>query len=49
MITIHFKQGYSGWPAEATFVVANWKKQLDKEQLQYRINNPHKIEEKLEV
>ncbi|KAA0130707.1 dicarboxylate/amino acid:cation symporter [Chryseobacterium sp. SN22] len=33
----------------ATVVVANWEKQLDKEQLQYCLNNPHKIEEKLEV
>ncbi|MCI3936701.1 dicarboxylate/amino acid:cation symporter [Chryseobacterium aahli] len=33
----------------ATVVVANWEKQLDKEQLQYCLNNPNKIEEKLEV
>ena len=33
----------------ATVVVANWEKQLDREQLQYCLNNPHKIEEKLEV
>lgn len=33
----------------ATVVVANWEKQLDKEQLQYSLNNPNKIEEKLEV
>ncbi|WP_317126303.1 dicarboxylate/amino acid:cation symporter [Chryseobacterium sp. 3008163] len=33
----------------ATVVVANWEKQLDKKQLQYCLNNPNKIEEKLEV
>jgi aerobic C4-dicarboxylate transport protein len=33
----------------ATIVVANWEKQLDKDQLQYSLNNPHKIEERLEV
>ncbi|UFH32089.1 dicarboxylate/amino acid:cation symporter [Chryseobacterium sp. C-71] len=33
----------------ATVVVANWEKQLDKDQLQYCLNNPNKIEEKLEV
>lgn len=32
----------------ATVVVANWEKQLDKEQLQYCLNNPHKIEKELE-
>lgn len=33
----------------ATVVVANWEKQLDKEQLQYCLTNPSKIEDKLEV
>ena len=33
----------------ATVVVANWEKQLDKEQLQYCLENPNKIEDKLEV
>jgi len=33
----------------ATVVVANWEKQLDKNQLQYSLDNPNKIEEKLEV
>jgi len=33
----------------ATVVVANWEKQLDKEQLQYCLDNPNKIEEKMEV
>lgn len=33
----------------ATVVVANWEKQLDKDQLQYCLNNPNRIEEKLEV
>jgi len=33
----------------ATVVVANWEKQLDKEQLQYCLANPSKIEEKLEL
>lgn len=32
----------------ATIVVANWEKQLDKEQLQYCLDNPHKIEKELE-
>ncbi|MGL6126803.1 dicarboxylate/amino acid:cation symporter [Chryseobacterium artocarpi] len=32
----------------ATVVVANWEKQLDKEQLQYCLDNPHKIEKELE-
>lgn len=33
----------------ATVVVANWEKQLDKEQLQYCLNHPHEVEKKLEV
>lgn len=33
----------------ATVVVANWEKQLDKSQLHYCLDNPNKIEEKLEV
>jgi aerobic C4-dicarboxylate transport protein len=33
----------------ATVVVANWEKQLDKEQLQYCLNNPYEIEKKLEI
>lgn len=33
----------------ATVVVANWEKQLDKEQLQFALDNPNKIEDKLEV
>lgn len=33
----------------ATVVVANWEKQLDKEQLQYCLANPNEIEKKLEV
>ncbi|MET3037000.1 dicarboxylate/amino acid:cation symporter [Chryseobacterium sp. NRRL B-14859] len=33
----------------ATVVVANWEKQLDKEQLHYCLNNPEEIEKKLEV
>ncbi|MCT2560688.1 dicarboxylate/amino acid:cation symporter [Chryseobacterium herbae] len=33
----------------ATVVVANWEKQLDKEQLQYCLNHPAEIEKKLEV
>lgn len=33
----------------ATVVVANWEKQLDKEQLQYCLNHPEEIEKKLEV
>ncbi|MBB6330661.1 aerobic C4-dicarboxylate transport protein [Chryseobacterium sediminis] len=33
----------------ATVVVANWEKQLDKEQLHYCLNHPNKIESKLEV
>ncbi|SIT24201.1 aerobic C4-dicarboxylate transport protein [Chryseobacterium ureilyticum] len=32
----------------ATVVVANWEKQLDKEQLQYCLDNPNKIEKELE-
>lgn len=33
----------------ATVVVANWEKQLDKNQLQYCLDHPSEIEEKLEV
>jgi aerobic C4-dicarboxylate transport protein len=33
----------------ATVVVANWEKQLDKEQLHYSLNHPGEIEKKLEV
>ncbi|KFF73212.1 C4-dicarboxylate transporter [Chryseobacterium sp. P1-3] len=33
----------------ATIVVANWEKQLDKEQFNYCLNNPGEIEKKLEV
>jgi aerobic C4-dicarboxylate transport protein len=33
----------------ATVVVANWEKQLDKEQLQYCLNHPAEIEKKLEM
>ena len=33
----------------ATVVVANWEKQLDKQQLQFALDNPNKIEDKLEV
>lgn len=33
----------------ATVVVANWEKQLDKEQLKYCLANPNKIEKKLEI
>lgn len=33
----------------ATVVVANWEKQLDKDQLQYCLANPNEIEKKLEV
>lgn len=33
----------------ATVVVANWEKQLDKEQLQYCLANPNEIEKKLEI
>lgn len=33
----------------ATVVVANWEKQLDKDQLQYCLDNPHEIEKKLEI
>ena len=33
----------------ATVVVANWEKQLDKKQLQYCLDHPSEIEEKLEV
>lgn len=33
----------------ATVVVANWEKQLDKEQLKYCLANPNEIEKKLEV
>ncbi|UHO40817.1 dicarboxylate/amino acid:cation symporter [Chryseobacterium capnotolerans] len=32
----------------ATVVVANWEKQLDKEQLKYCLDNPHVIEKQLE-
>ncbi|AZB07972.1 dicarboxylate/amino acid:cation symporter [Chryseobacterium sp. G0162] len=32
----------------ATVVVANWEKQLDKEQLQYCLDNPYEIEKQLE-
>ncbi|WP_160136884.1 dicarboxylate/amino acid:cation symporter [Chryseobacterium sp. c4a] len=32
----------------ATVVVANWEKQLDKDQLQYCLDNPHLIEKQLE-
>lgn len=33
----------------ATVVVANWEKQMDKDQLQYSLNHPANIEKKLEV
>ncbi|PWN66344.1 dicarboxylate/amino acid:cation symporter [Chryseobacterium oncorhynchi] len=33
----------------ATVVVANWEKQLDKEQFHYCLNHPHEIEKELEV
>ncbi len=33
----------------ATVVVANWEKQLDKEQLQYCLDHPSQVEKKLEV
>ncbi|WP_439479428.1 dicarboxylate/amino acid:cation symporter [Chryseobacterium aquaticum] len=33
----------------ATVVVANWEKQLDKKQLEYSLNHPNEVEEKLEV
>ena len=33
----------------ATVVVANWEKQLDKEQLTYCLANPNEIEKKLEI
>jgi aerobic C4-dicarboxylate transport protein len=33
----------------ATVVVANWEKQLDKDQLQYSLNHPMEMEKKLEV
>ncbi|KUJ56888.1 dicarboxylate/amino acid:cation symporter [Chryseobacterium aquaticum] len=33
----------------ATVVVANWEKQLDKNQLQYALDHPNEVEEKLEV
>uniref|UniRef100_UPI002896D713 cation:dicarboxylate symporter family transporter n=1 Tax=Chryseobacterium sp. TaxID=1871047 RepID=UPI002896D713 len=33
----------------ATVVVANWEKQLDKDQLQYSLNHPRDIEKKLEI
>ena len=33
----------------ATMVVANWEKQLDKNQLQYSLDHPNEIEKKLEV
>ncbi len=32
----------------ATVVVANWEKQLDKEQLHYCLNNSYQIEKELE-
>lgn len=33
----------------ATVVVANWEKQLDKNQLQYALDHPNEVEKKLEV
>ena len=33
----------------ATVVVANWEKQLDKDQLQYSLDHPNEIEKRLEV
>ncbi|WP_332452464.1 dicarboxylate/amino acid:cation symporter [Chryseobacterium aquaticum] len=33
----------------ATVVVANWEKQLDKKQLEYSLNHPNEVKEKLEV
>lgn len=33
----------------ATVVVANWEKQLDKEQFHYCLNHPHEIEKELEM
>lgn len=33
----------------ATVVVANWEKQLDKEQFHYCLNHPHEVEKELEV
>ena len=33
----------------ATIVVANWEKQLDKDQLQFSLNSPQEIEKKLEI
>lgn len=33
----------------ATVVVANWEKQLDKDQLKYCLDNPNEVEKKLEV
>lgn len=33
----------------ATVVVANWEKQLDKDQLHYSLNHPQEVEKKLEV
>ena len=33
----------------ATVVVANWEKQLDKDQLQYCLDHPYEIEKKLEI
>ncbi|ASK32582.1 C4-dicarboxylate transporter DctA [Chryseobacterium sp. T16E-39] len=33
----------------ATVVVANWEKQLDKNQLQYSLNHPQEVEKKLEI
>ncbi|MFP3596685.1 dicarboxylate/amino acid:cation symporter [Chryseobacterium sp. SIMBA_029] len=33
----------------ATIVVANWEKQLDKEQLHFCLDHPHEIEKKLEM
>lgn len=33
----------------ATVVVANWEKQLDKNQLQFCLDHPAEVEKKLEV
>ncbi|MBO9693476.1 dicarboxylate/amino acid:cation symporter [Chryseobacterium sp.] len=33
----------------ATIVVANWEKQLDKDQFHYCLDHPHEVEKKLEV
>lgn len=35
--------------AVATIVVANWEKQLDRDKLNFALNNPNKIEENLEI